>query len=159
MAKLIPIYTWNKNMLAINRRSDRLSKKPWFQGALLLLCVVVAMLLANLPFTKHFYHAFLETSLQLHFASPDGSVNVLFPRDLTVEKFINDVLMVIFFFTVGLEIRREVSHGELSSVKKAMLPVIAANVSLSPPRDMALRMASSKPVLSRNAMIAWGTVC
>ena len=126
MAKLIPIYTWNKNMLAINRRSDRLSKKPWFQGALLLLCVIVAMLLANLPFTKHFYHAFLETSLQLHFASPDGSVNVLFPRDLTVEKFINDVLMVIFFFTVGLEIRREVSHGELSSVKKAMLPVIAA---------------------------------
>ena len=126
MAKLIPIYTWNKNMLAINRRSDRLSKKPWFQGALLLLCVIVAMLLANLPFTKHFYHAFLETSLQLHFASPDGSVNVLFPRDLTVEKFINDVLMVIFFFTVGLEIRREISHGELSSVKKAMLPVIAA---------------------------------
>jgi NhaA family Na+:H+ antiporter len=59
-------------------------------------------------------------------ASPDGSVNLLFPRDLTIEKFINDILMVVFFFTVGLEIRREVAHGELSDPKKAMLPVIAA---------------------------------
>ena len=45
---------------------------------------------------------------------------------MTVEKFINDILMVVFFFTVGLEIKREVVCGELSSMKKAMLPVIAA---------------------------------
>ena len=45
---------------------------------------------------------------------------------MTVEKFINDILMVIFFFTVGLEIKREVVCGELSSFKKAILPVIAA---------------------------------
>ena len=126
MAKLIPIYTWNKNVLAFSKRSDRLSHKPWFQGALLLGCVVLAMLLANLPFTKHLYHAILETHFQARLSSPDGSFNLLFPRDLTVEKFINDILMVIFFFTVGLEIRREVAHGELSSVKKALLPVIAA---------------------------------
>lgn len=126
MAKLIPIYTWNKNVLAISKRSDSLSKKPWFQGVLLLSCVVVAMLLANLPFTKVLYHEILETRIQLHLMSSDGALDVLFPRDLTVEKLINDVLMVIFFFTVGLEIKREVAHGELSSVKKAMLPVIAA---------------------------------
>ncbi len=126
MAKLIPIYTWNKGVLEITKRGDKLSHKPWFQGVLLLGCVVLAMLLANLPFTRHFYHAVLETQMQLHLSSPDGAVNVLFPRDLTVEKFINDILMVIFFFTVGLEIRREVAHGELSSVRKAMLPVIAA---------------------------------
>ena len=126
MAKLIPIYTWNKGFLEFSKRSDKLSHKPWFQGVLLLGCVVVAMLLANLPFTKHLYHAILETHLQISFKSPDGAINLLFPRDLTVEKFINDILMVIFFFTVGLEIRREVAHGELSSVKKALLPVIAA---------------------------------
>lgn len=126
MAKLIPIYTWNKNVLAISKRSDSLSKKPWFQGVLLLSCVVVAMLLANLPFTKVLYHEILGTRIQLHLMSSDGALDVLFPRDLTVEKLINDVLMVIFFFTVGLEIKREVAHGELSSVKKAMLPVIAA---------------------------------
>ena len=84
------------------------------------------MLLANLPFTKVLYHEILETRIQLHLMSSDGALDVLFPRDLTVEKLINDVLMVIFFFTVGLEIKREVAHGELSSMKKALLPVIAA---------------------------------
>ena len=126
MAKLIPVYTWNKSVINLNKRSGKLAKQPWFQGVLLLACVVLAMLLANLPFTKMFYHEVLETRIQVHLSSPDGGLDLLFPRDLTVEKFINDILMVIFFFTVGLEIRREVAHGELSSVKKAMLPVIAA---------------------------------
>ena len=126
MAKLIPIYTWNKGVLEFSKRSTLLSHKPWFQGVLLLGCVIVAMLLANLPFTAQLYHSVLETRIQIHLSSPGNPVGILFPRDLTVEKFINDILMVIFFFTVGLEIRREVAHGELSSVKKALLPVIAA---------------------------------
>ncbi|MCR5326537.1 MAG: Na+/H+ antiporter NhaA [Bacteroidales bacterium] len=126
MAKLIPIYTWNKNVIALNKRSRSLSRQPWFQGVLLLACVIVAMLLANLPWTRTLYHEILETRLQIHMSSADGGLDLLFPRDLTIEKFINDILMVIFFFTVGLEIRREVAHGELSSAKKAMLPVIAA---------------------------------
>lgn len=126
MAKLIPVYTWNKSVLSFNKQSDRLARQPWFQGVLLLGCVVLAMLLANLPFTRHIYHAVLETRLQVHMASPDGAVDLLFPRDLTIEKFINDILMVVFFFTVGLEIRREVAHGELSNPRKAMLPVVAA---------------------------------
>lgn len=124
--KIIPIYTWNKGVVKFNRKSDRLSKQPWFQGVLLLCCVVLAMLLANLPFTKAWYHAILETNMQLHLFSSDGNVDVLFPRDMTVEKFINDILMVIFFFTVGLEIKREIAYGELSSVKKAVMPIIAA---------------------------------
>ena len=124
--KLIPIYTWNKGVINFNRRSDSLAKQPWFQGVLLLICVIAAMLLANLPFTKEAYHNILETSLQIHLFNEHGTLDILFPRDLTVEKFINDILMVIFFFTVGLEIRREMSTGELSSPKKALMPVIAA---------------------------------
>ena len=124
--KLIPIYTWNKGVFELNKRSGRLSQKPWFQGVLLMACVLVAMLLANLPFTHELYHNILETHMQLHLYSQSGAVDLLFPRDMTVEKFINDILMVVFFFTVGLEIRREVAHGELSSPQKAMLPVIAA---------------------------------
>lgn len=124
--KLIPIYTWNKGVFELNKRSGRLSHKPWFQGVLLMACVLVAMLLANLPFTRELYHNILGTHMQLHLYSQDGVVDLLFPRDMTVEKFINDILMVVFFFTVGLEIRREVAHGELSSPQKAMLPVIAA---------------------------------
>ena len=124
--RLIPIYTWNKGLKRFGRRTEKLSNQPWTQGVLLLVCVIIAMLLANLPFTKDFYHNFLETAVTIHFTSPDSGVDFMFPRDMTIEKFINDILMVIFFFTVGLEIKREISYGELSSVKKALLPVIAA---------------------------------
>ena len=123
---LIPIYWWNKEVHNFRISQDKFSKQPWAQGVILLASVVVAMLLANLPFTKHLYHAFLETQLSAHILSPDGTIDWVFPRDMTVEKFINDILMVIFFFTVGLEIKREVVCGELSSFKKAILPIIAA---------------------------------
>jgi NhaA family Na+:H+ antiporter len=83
------------------------------------------MLLANLPFTKDIYHNILETKLSLFFKTPGGK-DVWFPKGMTVESFINDILMTVFFFTVGLEIRREMKNGELSSVKKALMPVIAA---------------------------------
>ena len=123
--KIIPIYKWNKSVIQFNRRSDRLAKQPWFQGVLLLCCVVVAMLLANLPFTQHAYHSILDTGLQIRIFNESGT-DILFPKDMTVEKFINDILMVVFFFTVGLEIKREIACGELSSPKKALMPVIAA---------------------------------
>ena len=123
---LIPIYWWNKEVHNFRISQDKFSKQPWAQGVVLLACVAVAMLLANLPFTKHIYHAVLETRLFAGIQSPDGTIDWNFPRGMTVEKFINDILMVIFFFTVGLEIKREVVCGELSSFKKAILPVIAA---------------------------------
>ena len=123
---LIPIYWWNKEVHSFRISQQKFSKQPWANGVVLLSCVVVAMLLANLPFTKDAYHAFLHTQFTMHLKSPGSGVDWVFPRDMTVEKFINDILMVIFFFTVGLEIKREVVCGELSSFKKAILPVIAA---------------------------------
>jgi NhaA family Na+:H+ antiporter len=107
-------------------------KQPWAGGVTLLLCVIAAMLLANLPATRDIYHALLETDLSISIQSPidpetgQRAIDWVFPKEMTVEKFINDILMVIFFFTVGLEIKREVVCGELSSIKKALLPVIAA---------------------------------
>jgi len=124
--KLIPIYTWNKGLHGMNLSWKNFMNQPWAGGVTLLICVIIAMLLANLPATSHLYHEFLETNLTAHIKSPDGSIDWTFPKDMNVEKFINDILMVIFFFTVGLEIKREVICGELSSVKKALLPVIAA---------------------------------
>ena len=123
---LIPIYWWNKEVHSFKISQDSFRKQPWANGVILLACVGLAMLLANLPFTKHLYHNFLHTELTIHVASPDGVVDWFFPHGMTMEKFINDVLMVVFFFTVGLEIKREVVCGELSSFKKAILPVIAA---------------------------------
>ena len=122
---LIPIYWWNKEVRNFRISQSSFRKQPWANGVILLACVAVAMLLANLPFTKDIYHSFLHTELTIHIASPDGYVDWFLPRDMTMEKFINDILMVIFF-TVGLEIKREVVCGELSSFKKAILPVIAA---------------------------------
>ncbi|MBR1887613.1 MAG: Na+/H+ antiporter NhaA [Bacteroidales bacterium] len=123
---LIPIYWWNKEVRNFQISQQSFKKQPWANGVVLLACVAVAMLLANLPFTKTIYHNFLHTEFTMHLASPDGLVDWYFPRGMTMEKFINDILMVIFFFTVGLEIKREVVCGELSSFKKAILPVIAA---------------------------------
>ena len=123
---LIPIYWWNKEVHSFKISQDSFRKQPWANGVILLGCVAIAMLLANLPFTKEIYHNFLHTEFTMHIASPDGLVDWVFPKDMTMEKFINDILMVIFFFTVGLEIKREMVCGELSSFKKAILPVIAA---------------------------------
>lgn len=122
---LIPIYTWTKGVRKVELSRQSFRKLPWSQGVILLACVIVAMLLANLPFTREAYHSFLETSLTITTSTPDGG-GFSFPREMTVEKFINDILMVVFFFTVGLEIKREVVYGELSTPQKAIMPVIAA---------------------------------
>jgi len=130
--RLIPVYSWTKKVDQVGKTTQSFLNQPWASGVILLSCVVVAMLLANLPFTKHLYHAFLETDLSMAIQSPidpetgTRAIDWVFPHDMTVEKFINDILMVVFFFTVGLEIKLEVVCGELCSVKKAMLPVIAA---------------------------------
>ncbi len=122
---LIPIYAWTKGFRNFEQRNKRFQKQPWAQGVILLACVVIAMLLANLPFTKHFYHDLLHTSISIGVQSPSG-FGFHFPMDMTVEKLINDVIMVVFFFVVGLEIRHEMAYGELSSPKKALMPIIAA---------------------------------
>ena len=119
-----PLYTWNKGIFKLV--NGKLWHKPWLLGVILMICVVVAMLLANIPQTSHHYHSILETNIQLHLFSDDGNLDFLFPRDMTVEKFINDILMVLFFFLVGLEIKREFAKGALSTAKKAMLPIVAA---------------------------------
>lgn len=121
---IIPHYTWTKGLHSMKLSQKSFMNKPWAGGGTLLVCVIIAMLLANLPFTSHFYHEFLETELSM--TIHHNAFTVSFPQDMTVERFINDILMVVFFFTVGLEIKREVVCGELSSVKKALLPVIAA---------------------------------
>lgn len=82
-------------------------------GFLLLICVAISLLIANTS-SKESFEAFLETKLGF------GTVNY------SLLAWINDALMAIFFLLVGLEIKRELIEGELSSVKSAALPVIAA---------------------------------
>ncbi len=86
-------------------------------GILLLLCVVVSLLLANSPFGGDF-ERLLATEIGPDIASVHLKYSVLL--------WINDGLMAIFFLLVGLEIKRELVEGELSSPSKAALPIIAA---------------------------------
>ena len=120
------MYRWVRQRHMMGLRGRNFLEAPWAGGVVLLVCVIAAMLLANLPATKLYYHHLLETDLSLMVHSPDGVIDWIFPRGMTVEKFINDGLMVIFFFAVGLEIKREIVCGQLSSARRAILPVLAA---------------------------------
>ncbi|MBE9601010.1 Na+/H+ antiporter NhaA [Pedobacter sp. MC2016-24] len=86
-------------------------------GVLLMICVAISLYIANSAF-KDGFASFLATDFGFTF----GTSNYSF----TVSAWINDALMAVFFLLVGLEIKREMLEGELSSVKKASLPVVAA---------------------------------
>lgn len=86
-------------------------------GLLLMICGIIALICANSPL-KEAYHHLWEMRFSIGFGN-DIMTKLL-------HHWINDGLMVIFFFVVGLEIKRELLVGELSTAKKAALPVIAA---------------------------------
>lgn len=88
-----------------------------FSGLLLLGFTLLALVWANSPWA-HSYHALWETEVSFGFGA--------FTLSKTLHHWINDGLMAIFFFTVGLEIKRELLTGELASMRKAMLPIVAA---------------------------------
>jgi NhaA family Na+:H+ antiporter len=87
-------------------------------AGLVLMVVAVLALLANNSLLSGAYSTFLSTPVEVQF----GSFEIAKPLLL----WINDGLMAIFFFLVGLEIKREVMEGELSSFDKASLPIFAA---------------------------------
>ena len=124
--RLFSMYGWVRWRHRLEVSGRGFFRAPWAGGAVLLACVAIAMLLANIPATSVYYKHLLETDLALKVSSPDGVIDWLYPRGMTVEKFVNDGLMVVFFFVVGLEIKREIVCGQLSSVRKAILPVLAA---------------------------------
>lgn len=92
-------------------------------GMVLMIVAVLAMVVANSPWADA-YHAFWSHPVSLQV----GSFNLFshHGESLTLMAFINDALMAVFFFSVGLEIKREVLVGELSSLRQALLPIIAA---------------------------------
>lgn len=87
-------------------------------GLLLIVATICALLLANSPLGEAYAHL-----LHVHFSLTLGSYTFL---DLSLHHWINDGLMALFFFVVGLEIKREILVGELADIRQAILPVIAA---------------------------------
>src|SRR3982750_2403314 len=86
-------------------------------GLLLLICTVVSLSIANSSFGDE-YVLFMPQKIDLSFSS--------ISLNYTVEHWVNDGLMTIFFLMVGLEVKRELYIGELGSLKKAILPIAAA---------------------------------
>lgn len=100
----------------VNKIQDFL-KYETSAGFVLMFVAVLALVANNSPLSG-FYSGFLSTPVEVQF----GNFEIAKPLLL----WINDGLMAIFFFLVGLEIKREVLEGELSSFDKASLPIFAA---------------------------------
>lgn len=85
---------------------------------------VLALVIANIPSINEYYFNFWTQEVRLQV----GDFNIFshsgHPMDMLA--FINDALMAIFFFSIGLEIKREILVGELASFKQALLPITAA---------------------------------
>ncbi len=86
-------------------------------GILLLVAAVLAMLVVNSP-AKEFYDALLETPVEIRIGGFQIAKSLL--------HWINDGMMAIFFFLIGLEVKRELLDGELSEPARVVLPIIAA---------------------------------
>ena len=92
-------------------------------GNVLIVATLLAFILANSPLADLYFSWWAQpVSLQI------GGFNLFSHggEPMTVMAFINDALMAIFFFAIGLEIKREVLVGELTSLKQALLPIVAA---------------------------------
>jgi Na+:H+ antiporter, NhaA family len=86
-------------------------------GIILFASAILAMILSNSPWSIQFHHLW-EIEFSVGF---NGAV-----ISKSLHHWINDGLMAVFFFVVGLELKREIIAGELSSPKKAILPIAAA---------------------------------
>lgn len=88
-------------------------------GIVLFLSVFIALILANSPIKEEYHHFFENTFFGFH-------INGVSYFEYSLHHWINDGLMAIFFFGIGLELKKEIVSGELSKPKKAILPIAAA---------------------------------
>lgn len=93
-------------------------------GMVLIVCTILALFFANVPAVKDWYFSLWQHEVAISI----GGFNLFSHggHSMNVIEVINDFLMAIFFLSVGLEIKREIRVGELSSREKALLPIIGA---------------------------------
>ncbi len=90
-----------------------------YGGIILIIATLIALIWANSAFYESYHYLWHEFKVGFVWGDIDMS-------DHSLHHWINDGLMALFFFVIGLEIKREIMGGELSSVKKASLPIAAA---------------------------------
>ncbi len=107
----------NKIISDILEPFQRFFKIESSSGIILLIFTIIALIWANSPWGD-FYHHLWENKFTIKIGD--------FGLSKSIHHWVNDGLMAIFFFVVGLEIKRELITGELSSIKQASLPIAAA---------------------------------
>lgn len=111
------IAPWERAFDKVLSPLDDFIHRQTTSGILLMLCAVVALYIANSQWSGAYYQL-----LQLTF-----TVGVPgFELSKSVHHWINEGLMAMFFFVIGLELKREILVGELANPKQAMLPIVAA---------------------------------
>lgn len=128
--------------------------KSYVNGSvLLILATIVALVLANSDYSD-LYVAFCNYEVSLFL----GGVDILqhHGAPMTIASLINNMLMAIFFFAVGLEIKREFMVGELSDRKHALLPIIAAVGGIVLP-VVIFKLIATDPDVARGAAIPMAT--
>ncbi|MCZ6828845.1 MAG: Na+/H+ antiporter NhaA [Gammaproteobacteria bacterium] len=115
--KGINLAPWEKSFDRILLPLEEFIHRQTTSGVLLMLCAVIALGIGNSawqPAYELFLHTELNISLGSHLLS------------LSLHHWINEALMVLFFLVMGLELKREILVGELSSPRQALLPIVAA---------------------------------
>jgi NhaA family Na+:H+ antiporter len=106
-----PVDTW------IIDPMKRFMSNSTTSGIILFSSALLALILANSPWANDFHHIW-----EIKFSVGFGKYEI----SKSLHHWINDGLMAVFFFVVGLELKREIISGELSNPKKAVLPMVAA---------------------------------
>ena len=124
-------------------------------SVLLIIATVLALIFANLPATRDLYAWLWQQPVSLSI----GSFNLFSHggHTLTLMDFINDFLMFFFFLSVGLEIKREILCGELSTRQKALLPIIGACGGMLVPVIVFFCVCLGHPLMERGCAIPMAT--
>ncbi len=117
MAEGIHHAPWEKAFDRLLSPLEEFIHRQTTSGVLLMICAVIALIIANSPLQDRYDHL-LHTQIGLSFGSGAFS--------MSIHHWINEALMALFFLVMGLELKRELLVGELSSPRQALLPIMAA---------------------------------
>ncbi|MXO73312.1 Na+/H+ antiporter NhaA [Alteraurantiacibacter buctensis] len=131
---------------ALSRQFRSLFVSDAFAGVLLIVVAVSAMLAANSPWAETYHHVFHSE----WFSADTFKLN-------TAHLWINDALMVVFFFVVGLEVKRELVSGNLADPAQRKLPVLAAAAGMAVPAAVYLAIAGTAAPLGEGWAIPAAT--
>lgn len=143
MAKGVYHAPWERSFERLLTPLEEFIHRQTTSGVLLMICAVIALVIANSPLWESYEH-FLHTYVGINIG--EG-----FDFSLSILHWINEGLMAMFFFIMGLELKRELTVGELASPQQALLPIIAAVGGAIIPAVIYATMNWGSPTLS-----GWG---